>query len=293
MLPKRSGTSLALVLVCCFQACWCKEAPSDLSARTLFYSEQPDTDKAALTEALNAAQSKQVPRNGRKGNTNAAAQNRAASAKAFGREATEINGVNSNGVQPAQSGFVLPVQHLGLRYNVVLVDKQSGKISAPLDPKRDFGLGECVALQVEANRSGYLYVLEQASSGRWIPLFPSPKLPNASNIVPSRGSLIVPEGGCFRIKPPNGEEKVFVVLSRRPEDIYDLLASFQPDNSDARDSLLAQAVKRLEPLKGRDLEVETVAQPQNKDEAPNSVYVVNAANFPSQQVVTEILIKHN
>ena len=84
-----------------------------------------------------------------------------------------------------------------------------------------------------------------------------------------------------------------MVLSRSPEDVHDLLEFFETENSDERSTLLSQAVTRLEPLKGQDLEVETVGQPQNKNEAPNSVYVVNAANIPSQPVVTEIVIRHN
>jgi hypothetical protein len=62
--------------------------------------------------------------------------------------------------------------HLGLRYNLVLVDADSGR-AQPAAPDRMFRAGECFAIELESNRAGFLYVLAKQSSGSWHPLIPS------------------------------------------------------------------------------------------------------------------------
>jgi hypothetical protein len=89
--------------------------------------------------------------------------------------------------QPAKSGAV----HLGLRYNLVLVDVGSGK-SNPVDSERVLHRGECVGIDVESNHSGYLYVLAKQSSGAWEPLLPHPEMPNESNVVDPGKKLRAP-----------------------------------------------------------------------------------------------------
>ncbi len=282
--------------------CWCQPA-SELSARALFYREQPDQDKLP-------AVSKAKPAVSRK---NQVVSKTSRSGADAGGGVTEVaTAKQKNGNANRRVPIIPVVQHLGLRYNVMLVNSQTGA-AEPADPDRTFRRGECVAIEFEANRSGYLYVLSQGSSGRWQALFPSDEMPDESNIVRARTRVRVPANHCFQIEDPPGTERLFVVLSRNAEDLYDLheairtghggSAGSSPDAPGAKPVPVMLAMARLDrevqrlsaDLQSRDLRVVKVAKPEAAGERPNSVYVVNAstaATAPSDRVVTEIRIEH-
>jgi hypothetical protein len=267
----------------------CQQAPSELSARALFYREQPDEDKLPPVSAA------KPPAATRK----SAAAPKAARAKPAPPEPAPAAD------RPAAA--VIPVvKNLGLRYDVLLVDPQTGRTDA-IDPARMFKSGECIALEFEANRSGYLYVLEQGSSGKWLSLFPSAEMPDESNIVRARTTVRVPARHCFEIEGVAGTERIFVVLSRNPEDLSQLhqaIRSGRPDDSRpapaerapttllAMNTLNQEIARFASDLRTRDLRVKKIAQPEEPGERPNSVYVVNASSTPSDRIVTEVRIEH-
>jgi hypothetical protein len=193
--------------------------------------------------------------------------------------------------------------HLGLRYNLVLVNQQTGK-SEDVDPDRNLRSGECFALDFETNRSGYLYVLAKQSSGRWQPLLPSPEMADESNIIDPGKRVRVPKSYCFEVNDPPGSETLFVVLSRDPRDFYDLYDGIKRQNAPAptrprpntvqyADAGMDNAVKHMAQQFGtRDIAIRKVNQPVNAQEPPNSVYVVNTSDRPSSSVVTQIEVKH-
>jgi len=275
--------------------CWSQQSPSELSARDLYYREQSDDGQPKSAKSQSTKEAGQV----RRGKDANAVTHKGSGAGKLGAPTDAVTSSESGGVQlAAQKVAVTTGQHLGLRYNVVLIDPASGK-AEPADSDRIFQPGECVALQFEANRPGYLYVLEQGSSGAWNPLLPSALMPDEANVLKARTTLRVPEKHCFEIEGPPGEERVFVVLSPNPEDFYDLHQSIK-NNSGAADApglltqdFLAQEVKRLEAnLRDRDLKVKKITQPESAGEPPNSVYVVNASSSSTDRVVTEIRIQH-
>lgn len=264
------------------------QQPGELSARALYYREQPDQDKLPPVPAAKPAGAPKAQRPAMAPPQTAQQKKR----------------------EPKAGAAVIPVVHnLGLRYNVMLIDAASGA-AQPADPERKFRRGECLALEFEANRSGYLYVLSQGSSGRWQALFPSAEMPDESNIVRARTRVRVPASHCFQIEDPPGVERMFVVLSRNPEDLYDLHdairggrggtpAQAPSGGGQAPPVLLAMArldreVERLAAdLRSRDLKIVKIARPEAAGEPANSVYVVNASTAaPSDRVVTEIRIDH-
>ncbi len=270
---------------------WSQPA-SELSARALFYREQPDQDKLPAVSKAKPAVARTTPA--------ASKTSKPPAALAQQKPASTPSGVP---IIPA-------VQHLGLRYNVMLVNSQTGA-AEPADPDRTFRRGECVGLEFEANRSGYLYVLSQGSSGRWQSLFPSEEMPDESNIVRARSTVRVPVNHCFQIEDPPGTERLFVVLSRNPEDLYDLHEAIRggrggaaaPATPAAQPAPVLLAMARLDreverlsaDLQSRDLRVVKVAKPEAAGERPHSVYVVKASTgtgAPSDRVVTEIRIEH-
>lgn len=273
-------------LIC---TCSGQQTTTELSARELYYREQTPDPQPQSAKPLATPPATPPQHHASKLSTRKAPGK--SSAPIFHSEPT------GGGVQLAVQREDIPVGPvLGLRYNLILIS--AGK-SEPADSDRMFQPGECVALEFEANGSGYIYVLEKGSSGAWSPLLPSAEMPDESNVLKARTPVRVPEKYCFEISGPPGEERVFVALSRDPEDLYDLNQSIRKSAGEADASpLLAQnrlsdEVNRLESgLRDRDLKIKKIEKPENSSEPAHSVYVVNASASSSSRVVTEIRIQH-
>lgn len=203
----------------------------------------------------------------------------------------------SSPVQPVSTPPSAP--HLGLRYNLVLVNPSTAK-AEPVDSDQVFHKGDCLAIEFESNRSGYLYVMARQSSGNWHPMFPSPQMPEESNIIDPGRKVRVPSQYCFEISDPPGVEHLFVILSRDPGELYKLDEGIRRKQEAGQTPLLVadarvmnSEVARMAELAGtRDLLIRKVSQPADPQEPPHSVYVVNGSNKPASSIVTEIKIRH-
>lgn len=135
------------------------------------------------------------------------------------RASARANGATAVPITPVSMAAV----HLGLRYNLVLVDANSGRAQSAASD-RMFRTGECFALDIESNRTGFLYVLAKESSGSWHPLLPSNEedMATESNTITAGTKVRIPLKHCFEIKDPPGTETLFVVLSREPRDSFEL-----------------------------------------------------------------------
>jgi hypothetical protein len=194
----------------------------------------------------------------------------------------------------------------------VLVDDRNQ--GTPVDSDHVFRKGDRVAIEIETNRSGYLYVLARQSSGSWQALLPSPEMSDESNIINPGRKIRVPEGYYFEVQDPPGSEHLVLVFSRDPQDFYELYqgikkqnaapsqppaATPQPERPASGDVQMADAsrvnnaVERMEQQFGtRDIVIRKVSQPLSTGEPTGSVYVVNSSNKPSSSVVTELELKH-
>src|SRR5271157_131589 len=172
-----------------------------------------------------------------------------------------------------------PVVHLGIRYNLLLVDDANQGVA--VDSERVFHKGDRLAIEVEANRSGYLYVLARQSSGSWQALLPSPEMSDESNVIDPGRKIRVPAAYYFEIQDPPGSEHLVLVFSRDPQDFYELYQGIKrqnaapaqspapasgprvPDNVQLADaSLFDSAVARMRREFGtRDIAIRKVAQP--------------------------------
>ncbi len=187
-------------------------------------------------------------------------------------------------------------RNLGLRYNLVLVDRQTGA-SQTVSSTRNFVKGECFAIDIESNRSGYLYVLAKQSSGDWMPLFPSAQMTGETNVINPGEKVRVPARYCFEIADPPGTEKLFVALARDPGEVTDLNEGIGPQKPGAmllaNAHLVNDAVARMSTATyNRDIVIREIGPPASAREAANSVYVVNASDKPASRVVAEILVNH-
>jgi len=112
---------------------------------------------------------------------------------------------------------------LGLRYSV-MKRLNSGKF-AEVDADSTFRSGDRIRLHVDTNTTGYLYVVMQGSSGNWRLLFPSAEVDGGNNRIVKGTSQQIPAGdtGQFVFDDQSGTEKLFLVLSRKPEEDLDKL----------------------------------------------------------------------
>lgn len=201
-------------------------------------------------------------------------------------------------------------RHLGLRYNLVLVDQASGR-AEQVDSDRVFHEGECFAIDFLSNRAGYLYVFAKQSSGSWQLFLPSPQMASESNIIQPDKEIRVPARYCFEIHNPPGTETLFVALTRDPSDVGALYEQIKGGTAapppaaepsrpaqaapvqlaDAR--LTNDAIERMRQQFGtRDIAIRKVNQPLSQDEPAGAVYVVNVSNTPTSSVVTQIEVRH-
>gem|GEM_PF-2502721 len=256
---------------------------SPLSAKTLYYQADADesTPAKAKPDAKPAQQAKATPK---------------------------------HSTPAASSVIAIPVvattEHLGLRYNLLRYDRQTHKSTA-VDPDHVFEQGDCIQVQLSPNRSGYLYVFDQGSSGKWQVLLPSALMGDEMNVIKAREAISIPANYCFTVENPSGTEHLFIVLSRSQEDMYSLdrairskgataspaspaPASAAPASPvmEAANKLDAEIQRMRSGLGSRDLGVEKVSEPDHPGEPENAVYVVNTSSASSSRLVTEILIRH-
>ena len=203
-------------------------------------------------------------------------------------------------VTPASDAAV----HLGMRYNLVLVDANSGATQAAA-PNRMFRTGECFAIEIESNRSGFLYVLAKQSSGSWRPLLPSTEedMGKENNAIAAGTKVRVPLRHCFELQEPAGVETLFVVLSREPRDSFELQELKVPP---ARQGIAKAAPREIadagiedgtvshmrEQFGTRDIAIKRVSEPLAAAEPAEAVYVVNSSNSPTSNLATQIEVHH-
>jgi hypothetical protein len=254
-------SGLVVLLVCA--SGWCGQDAAQLSAKTLYYQGEADEQKPPVKTAPKHVSKASTPSN--------------------------VKAVSAT------------VEHLGLRYNLLLFDRSTNK-SVAVDPDHVFEQGDCVQLQFAPNRSGYLYVFDKGSSGKWEVLLPSTLMSDEMNVMQSGQVAKVPQNYCFTVQNPAGTEHLFVVLSRSQEDMYSLDRAIRSGGAKpAPDATpVTEAANRLEieiqqmrtGLGSRDLGVEKINEPTQGDEPVHSVYVVNTSTRSSDRLVTEIQIRH-
>lgn len=193
---------------------------------------------------------------------------------------------------------------LGLRYTIL---KVSGGSTIEVAPDTVFRAGDRIQLKVEANNPGYLYIINQGSSGTWKPIFPSPEVENGNNKVESLHAYTLPsEEHRMVFDETAGSEKLFVILSRQPEpDLEKMIYSLQgkpaadkPDEpvKSSKQMILASidndTVGRMREAYARDLIVEHVTPSTPGERRETAVYVVNPSGSSSSRVVADLSLVH-
>jgi hypothetical protein len=221
-------------------------------------------------------------------------------------------------------------EQIGLRYALLLRDSE-GHYNE-VSPTASFHSGDHIRLSVMANQPGYLYVIQQGSSGSWTSIYPRHAAAGdepANRIEPGQ-VYEVPNGkSFFRFDQNPGQEKLFLILSReRIADLDNTINSLKdgghPTSTPATPDPGASQGEALEAanhipddfvqkLSSRDITLEdeeTVDQPASGNQtgsqpgSPQSgaaqpgekaVYVVSKASYSkgeSPRVVASVTLHH-
>jgi hypothetical protein len=280
---------------------WCQQPSPQLSPRELYYREQaPDHDqRAPVAPSKKQGVDKATGMSQKKVDVSAPPRGSTQEGTGQGAIVASVEKISTATTTPE-------VSHLGLRYNLLLVDKTTGD-AKPVSSNRVFDQGECLSIEFQSNRSGYLYVFNLGSSGAWKPLLPTEEMSDEGNFLPALTTVRVPAAHCFRVAGPPGSERLFVVLSRNPREVNELNrtirkgAAGEPEHPLQREAggevltaanNLNQELQIIRSLKSRDLEIQEVGDTEGSNGVVPAVYVVHASATPSDRVVAEIRIAH-
>ena len=177
----------------------------------------------------------------------------------------------------------------GLRYR--LVSQLASGQEAEVVPATRFTSGDKVRFAFESNVDGYLYVIEEGSSGQWRVLFPNPQINGGTNFIRRAQTYPVPSSAWFVFDEQPGTERLFVLLSKEP--MRELPGLNQAVTQYATvDPAVVQRLSRE--LKSRDLIFQSDAAPQRDStggSAAPAVYVVNRDTL-AREVATTIELVH-
>jgi hypothetical protein len=99
------------------------------------------------------------------------------------------------------------------RVEIRVEQKEAGAIKQ-VDPAHIFKENDLIHFKVKANFSGYLYVMDQGTSGKYVTLFPGEDIGRTNRIEKGKEYTIPsPEVGWFKLEGPAGHDVVYWVVS--------------------------------------------------------------------------------
>ncbi|MBI2685969.1 MAG: DUF4384 domain-containing protein [Acidobacteria bacterium] len=280
-------------------------AAQDLTPRELFFAAPTIKAKAAAQAGTPTAPRPQQPKT----------PPPAEQAKAvITRPPAHTPEVKLPAIIPA--AYVSSQPPLGLRYSLLL--SRDNNAYQEVEGGSTFRSGDRLKITVEANDDAYLYVIARGSSGLWKVLFPVTEVASGDNFVQAFRRYEVPNGGRFYFDEQAGEEKLFLVLSRKPEKNFeDLIYTVtQPDPEPVKPAAGRPAAPRpaktiqvaglIRPiddalvgkvrseLVARDLVFEKVddSKPSPTQQKETAVYVVNKNAGPNGKVIVDLKLEH-
>jgi Domain of unknown function (DUF4384) len=200
---------------------------------------------------------------------------------------------------------------LGLRYTVLKLAADNSATEVPNDTV--FHAGDRIRFSVEANAPGYLYIINQGSSGTWKPMFPSAEIEDGNNHIEGWHPYTMPPKSRLAFDSTVGIENLFIVFSLQPEsDLEGMIYSLQgkkrpaapaavvgtdPPVQSSKELIMAvnisnTAVDRMRDAYSRDLIVEKVDLNTPGDKKETAVYVVNPTGSADSRVVADLHLVH-
>ena len=198
---------------------------------------------------------------------------------------------------------------LGLRYTVLKLAADNAPTEVPNDTV--FHAGDRIRFSVEANAPGYLYIVNQGSSGNWKPMFPSAEIEDGNNRIEGWHPYTMPPKSRLAFDSTVGTENLFIVFSLQPEsDLEGMIYSLQGKKKasaaapapaapvqSSKELIVAAnisgaAVDRMRAAYARDLIIEKVDPDTPGDRKETAVYVVNPTGSAEARVVADLHLVH-
>jgi hypothetical protein len=103
---------------------------------------------------------------------------------------------------------------------MIHLEQKKGDQVLEMHPNHVFEHGDVVRFRLTSGFDGYLYVIEQGSSGSFVPLFPAQGT-SIDNLVHKGVDSLVPsvEDGWFEVEGPPGFDVVYFLVSSKPIDV--------------------------------------------------------------------------
>jgi hypothetical protein len=187
-----------------------------LKARELFYTPIPDSKPAPPKENPEKESAKIAPPKSSKPKQTQSTP--AQPTKDTGEAAYQSAKKSPDGtrVQNAStSGGQVVGPPLALKYR--LLKRSPDGPYDEVDTDTVFKSGDKIRVSVESNDGAYLYIVQQGSSKTWNVLFPNDETEQGSNHIQRNREYEIPGGGRFTFDEQAGSEKMFIILTRRPE----------------------------------------------------------------------------
>jgi hypothetical protein len=126
------------------------------------------------------------------------------------------------------------------RLDLVLEKKTANGVRA-VSPEFVFSTGDKIRFRFRSAVNGYLYVMDQGSSGAWQQLYPRNELTQSRHVLAGRDYIVPASGtGWFQVAGPPGYDNVYFLIS--PMDLGKTLpGAAVPASSDESGSQAAAA----------------------------------------------------
>jgi hypothetical protein len=95
----------------------------------------------------------------------------------------------------------------------ITIEKRDSGAWKVMDPGHVFQNGDQVRFRFKSSQPGYLYVINEGTTGEQVTLFPSEQAGNDNRIEPGKEYAIPSTSGAFRVTGPGGYDNVYWVLS--------------------------------------------------------------------------------
>ena len=95
----------------------------------------------------------------------------------------------------------------------IVLEQKVGRTIHVVNPQHVFKTGDLVRFRFRSSFDGFLYVTDQASSGKYLTLFPGTDSGTDNRMVHGKDYLIPATAAWFRIDKPAGYETVFFVVT--------------------------------------------------------------------------------
>ena len=293
--------SIRRLLLCCGTAglIFAQPAPQkQLTARELFYAAAPAP--AAVKPVATRPPARRSPATPAKPVEIARADSRPPAPRVPDQPAPTTAPMPPSGAPP-----------LGLRYTVLKLAADNTPTEVPNDTV--FHAGDRIRFSVETNAPGYLYIVNQGSSGNWKPMFPSAEIEDGNNRIEGWRPYTMPPKSRLAFDSTVGTENLFIVFSLQPEnDLENIIYSLQGKKKasaaapaatpeapvpSSKELIVASnisntAVDRMRAVYARDLIIEKVDPNTPGDKKETAVYVVNPTGSADSRVVADLHLVH-